>query len=126
MLLYSGRPTPPKRPASSLSIAHRSTSPYSLDSILLQYANTTLRYTEDDAPAKQEPVPEVKIETAPAIEVNAEELATPTENANADGQIHGDDQDVDDDIDFNLGNGNGYSAPANQQDAHGPGIKEDG
>lgn len=126
MLLYGGRHTPPKLPASSLSIAHRSTSPYSLDSILLQCANTTLRYTEDDAPAKQEPAPEVKIETAPAIEVNAEELATPAENANADGQSHGDDQDVDDDIDFNLGNGNGYSAPANQQDAHGPGIKEDG
>lgn len=55
-----------------------------------------------------------------------EEPAAPVENSNADGEAPGDDQDMDDEIDFNLGNGNGYSAPANQQDAHGPGIKEDG
>ena len=97
-----------------------------IDTFPLHYANTPTRYTEDDAPANQEPAPEVKIETAPAVEVKAEEPTAPPENSNADGQTHGDEQDADDDIDFNLGNGNGYSAPANQQDAHGPGIKEDG
>jgi RNA-binding protein Musashi len=58
--------------------------------------------------------------------MKTEEPTAPVETPNADGQAQVDDQDADNDIDFNLGNGNGYSAPANQQDAHGPGIKEDG
>ncbi|KIN06415.1 hypothetical protein OIDMADRAFT_101142 [Oidiodendron maius Zn] len=83
-------------------------------------------YTEDDAPAKQEPAPEVNIDILPATDLKMEEPTAPAANANEDGQTHGEEQDADDDIDFNLGNGNGYTAPANQQDAHGPGIKEDG
>jgi hypothetical protein len=68
----------------------------------------------------------VKVEITAAIEVKSEESAAPAENPSADGHTHGDEQDADDDIDFNLGNGNGYTAPANQQDTPGPGIKEDG
>lgn len=85
-----------------------------------------IRYTEDDATAKQDPAPEVKIEPTPAVVMKTEEPTAPVETPNADGQAQVDDQDADDDIDFNLGNGNSYSTPANQQDAHGPGIKEDG
>jgi hypothetical protein len=93
----------------------------------LQYgANVSLRYTEEDAPAKQELPPVVKVESAAPPAVKAEESAERVENSHADDQAYGGEQDVDDEIDFNLGNGNGYDAPASQQDAHGPGIKEDG
>lgn len=36
-------------------------------------------------------------------------------------------EDGEDDIEFNMGNGNNYSTPpAHHEQAHGPGIKEDG
>lgn len=109
-----------------MSITHRPASPWGTINSVLQRTNISLRYTEDDAPAKQEPAPEVNIDILPATDLKVEEPTAPAANANEDGQTHGEEQDADDDIDFNLGNGNGYTAPANQQDAHGPGIKEDG
>jgi RNA-binding protein Musashi len=84
------------------------------------------RYTEDDVPAKQEPAPEVKLESAPPVAAKAVEPVENVENSNTEGQAYDDEQDADDDIDFNLGNGNGFDAPAGQQETHGPGIKEDG
>ena len=51
------------------------------------------------------------------------------QNGDGDEQMYGGEQDDDDEIDFNLGNGGGaeqtYDAPSHQE-AHGPGIKEDG
>jgi RNA-binding protein Musashi len=85
----------------------------------------SLRYA-DDVPAKQEPVPEVKIEAAAPAEVKAEEQAEHVVDSNADVPAYSGEQDMGDQIDFNIGNGGGYGAPAGQQDAHGPGIKEDG
>jgi len=79
----------------------------------------------DDAPVKQDPAPEEKIETAAPPEVKSEiKPEEPEQNGHGDQQMYGADED-DDDIDFNLG-GNGYDAPANQHESHGPGIKEDG
>lgn len=69
-----------------------------------------------------------------ANEVRAEEPPVETEQTyEGDDQMYGNDQDGDDDIDFNLGGGNGgggngqdYGAPTPRENAHGPGIKEDG
>lgn len=85
----------------------------------------SLRYA-DDVPAKQEPVPEVKVEAAVPAEVKADEHAEDVADSSADVPAYGDEQDMGDQIDFNVGNGGGYGAPGGQQDAHGPGIKEDG
>jgi len=89
-------------------------------------------YTEDDAPPKQESLPEVKAEAAASTELKAEVKEEPEEqNGEGDPQMYGGEQDMDDEIDFNLGgNSNNYEAPAqshhHNQEAHGPGIKEDG
>lgn len=40
--------------------------------------------------------------------------------------MYGGEQDLDDEVDFNLGNGTSYDASAGPNEAHGPGIKEDG
>ncbi|PSS27523.1 hypothetical protein M430DRAFT_32230 [Amorphotheca resinae ATCC 22711] len=85
-------------------------------------------YADDDTPAKQAPAPEVTVEATAPAEVKKEQPAENTESGNGDEQKNGSEQDGDDEIDFNLGNGNSYDAPAatNQQESHGPGIKEDG
>lgn len=88
-------------------------------------ANYNFRYTEDDAP-KPTAVAEIKPEPTVATEVKTDEVE---QNGDADEQMYGGEQDDDDEIDFNLGNGGGgehnYEAPP-AQEAHGPGIKEDG
>jgi RNA-binding protein Musashi len=58
------------------------------------------------------------------VEEKADE---PEVNNAADQQMYGNEQE-EDDIDFNLGNGNTYNEPAaaHHEQAHGPGIKEDG
>ncbi|CAG8983204.1 hypothetical protein HYALB_00004032 [Hymenoscyphus albidus] len=83
-------------------------------------------YTEDTA-AKPEPV-EVKPEPPAPVEVKAEEPAKHEEhNGEMDTQNYGNDEEMEEDeIDFNLGNGNSYDSSANNHEAHGPGIKEDG
>jgi hypothetical protein len=91
-------------------------------------ANTGFRYTEDDsAPKPTEVTHAVKPEPAAASEVKVEDTAE--QNGDGDEQMYGGEQDDDDEIDFNLGNGGGaeqtYDAPSHQE-AHGPGIKEDG
>ena len=54
------------------------------------------------------------------------------QNGNGDEQMYGGEQNDEDDIDFNLDNGGGagvgadHSYEAPPQEAHGPGIKEDG
>jgi len=80
----------------------------------------------DEAPAKQEPIPEVKLlSTAPA-EIKSEEAEEHVENGDGDQQMFSGEQELDDEVDFNLGNGNNYDASGGHHEAHGPGIKEDG
>lgn len=83
-------------------------------------------YTEDDSAPKPTAAAEVKSEPAAATEVKAEEA---DQNGDGDEQMYGGEQEDDDEIDFNLGNGGGaehsYDAPPSEE-AHGPGIKEDG
>ncbi|KAI9642010.1 hypothetical protein NHQ30_009881 [Ciborinia camelliae] len=98
-------------------------------------------YTEDDntanpveaapKPAVQSPAPAAEIK----IEVKAgQDIEQNPQNGDGDGdqQMYNGEQDMDDEIDFNLGNGNGnghgnvYDAPSIKDEAHGPGIKEDG
>jgi hypothetical protein len=87
-------------------------------------------YNDDDNTAKPSaPAPPAKSE--PIVAPQAPEQAPAEEqNGQQDQQYY---EDGDDDIDINLGNGNGndgnngYGTPAAQDhEAHGPGIKEDG
>jgi len=84
-------------------------------------------YTEDDSAPKHTAAATVKSEPAAASEVKVEESAE--QNGDGDEQMYGGEHDDDDEIDFNLGNGGGneqnYDVPPHQE-AHGPGIKEDG
>lgn len=88
-------------------------------------ANIDFRYTEDDSAPKPTAAAEIQTEPAAAKEVTEEA----EQNGDRDEQMYGGEQDDDDEIDFNLGNGGGaehsYDAPPSQE-AHGPGIKEDG
>jgi RNA-binding protein Musashi len=91
-------------------------------------ANVDFRYTEDDSAPKPTAATAVKSEPAAASEVKVEDSAE--QNGDGDEQMYGGEQDDDDEIDFNLGNNGGgaeqsYDAPSHQE-AHGPGIKEDG
>lgn len=90
-------------------------------------AHFNFRYTEDDSAPKPTAAATVKPELAAASEDKVEDSVE--QNGDGDEQMYGGEQDDDDEIDFNLGNGGGnehsYEAPSHQE-AHGPGIKEDG
>jgi hypothetical protein len=91
-------------------------------------ANFDFRYTEDDsAPKPTAAANQAKSEPAATSEVKVEDSGE--QNGDGDEQMYGGEQDDDDEIDFNLGNGGGaeqsYDGPSHQE-AHGPGIKEDG
>ncbi|KAG9241545.1 hypothetical protein BJ878DRAFT_223533 [Calycina marina] len=82
-------------------------------------------YTEDDAPAKAAPTPEVNKEPAPPAIVTTE--VKPEEKGNGGQQMYTEVEEEDDEIDFNLGGGgNGYEAPTSHVQSHELGIKEDG
>lgn len=91
-----------------------------------------IRYADDDDASKAaQPVPEV-VKSEPLV-VNGTSTAKeePVEEAQYNGaeeQMYNNEKEEDEDeIDFNLGGGNDYSAPTQQdQNSHGPGIKEDG
>jgi len=86
---------------------------------------------EDDNSKPTQAAPEIKSELPIANGANPVKDEEPTGeldyNGGGDQQMYNAEQDQDDDdIDFNLGNSTDYSAPTHQNDAHGPGIKEDG
>ncbi|KAK6584004.1 hypothetical protein PZA11_003734 [Diplocarpon coronariae] len=85
-------------------------------------------YTEEDSAPKSAAVnTEPKSEPIQG-EDKSEDVPGHTEQKGGSGEgTHTGDQEMDDEIDFNLGgNGNSYDASVSHNEAHGPGIKEDG
>ncbi|KAG4033754.1 hypothetical protein MFRU_004g02570 [Monilinia fructicola] len=96
-------------------------------------------YTEDDnaaapvvtapEPAAHAPAPVTEVQTEVKAEQNVEQNPKYSEG-DGDQQMYNGEQEMDGEIDYNLGNangdGNGYDAPSIKDEAHGPGIKEDG
>jgi len=95
-------------------------------------ANSGFRYTEDDtAPKPTATSEQVKSEPSPSAAAKTEEPAD--HNGDGDEKMYGGEEEDDDEIDFNLGGDSGgaeqtYDAPSHSHhdEAHGPGIKEDG
>ncbi|KAI9736488.1 MAG: hypothetical protein M1818_005998 [Claussenomyces sp. TS43310] len=86
---------------------------------------------EEDTSKPSQPAPEVRAE--PAVVNGTSEVQTQSKVEESDQNGHAshqgyDEHEGDDEIDFNLGNGSGndYSAQQEREQAHGPGIKEDG
>jgi hypothetical protein len=85
-------------------------------------------YENDEAPAKEAPAPEPKVEAPPAVVKSDVMVEEEQHNGGADEQMYsgGGGDDDDDEVDFNLGSGGSNEPNSHYQESQGPGIKEDG